>query len=45
MKNIFDGKLNAKEELMADLSQLGTGVYLYKIFTTTSQTSIKFVKE
>lgn len=45
VKRVFDGKLNAKEEVMVDLSQLGAGMYLYTISTPSEQTSIKFIKE
>jgi hypothetical protein len=45
VKRVFEGKLNANEELMVDLSQLGAGMYLYTISTPSEQTSIKFIKE
>jgi len=45
IKRVFDGKVSANEELSVDLSQLGAGVYLYKLSTEVAQRVIKFIRK
>jgi hypothetical protein len=45
VKRVFEGKVGVAEDLMVDVSQLGAGVYFYKLKMMEQKKALKFIKQ